>query len=76
MLYEVITVADSKSQLASTNAEYKNSKSVTEQLSNEWLQAKAKVELLTKAIQESNAPTREQRTELKAAKDEAKDLGT
>lgn len=68
-------LADSKQQVASTNAEYRASKSATQALADEWQAAKVKVDLLAKGIKDSTGPTRAQRDELKAAKEQAKQLG-
>jgi tape measure domain-containing protein len=68
-------LADSKQQVASTNAEYRSSKAATQALADEWQAAKVKVDLLTKGIKDSASPTRAQRDELKAAKEQAKLLG-
>ncbi|GAB3215850.1 tape measure protein [Pseudaeromonas pectinilytica] len=68
-------LADSKQQVASTNAEYRSSKTATQALADEWQAAKVKVDLLTKGIKDSASPTRAQRDELKAAKEQAKLLG-
>lgn len=68
-------LADSKQQVASTNAEYRSSKATTQALADEWQAAKVKVDLLTKGIKDSASPTRAQRDELKAAKEQAKLLG-
>lgn len=68
-------LADSKQQVASTNAEYRASKSATQALADEWQAAKVKVDLLAKGIKDSTSPTRAQRDELKAAKEQAKLLG-